>query len=39
MYYQVVSQCTQSLKNIETWLDKAESPSGVFIKDCIAFVT
>lgn len=24
MYYQVVSQCTQSLKNIETWLDKAE---------------
>ena len=24
MYYQVVSQCTQSLKNIEAWLDKAE---------------
>ena len=24
MYYQVLSQCTQSLKNIETWLDKAE---------------
>jgi uncharacterized protein len=24
MYYQVVSQCTQSVKNIETWLDKAE---------------
>jgi uncharacterized protein len=24
MYYQVVSQCTQSLKNIEVWLDKAE---------------
>jgi hypothetical protein len=24
MYYQVVSQCTQSLKNVEAWLDKAE---------------
>jgi hypothetical protein len=24
MYYQVLSQCTQSLKNVETWLDKAE---------------
>jgi uncharacterized protein len=24
MYYQVVSQCTQSLKNVEVWLDKAE---------------
>jgi len=24
MYYQVISQCTQTLKNLETWLDKAE---------------
>ena len=24
MYYQVISQCTQSLKNLETGLDKAE---------------
>ena len=24
MYYQIVSQCTQSLKAIEAWLDKAE---------------
>jgi hypothetical protein len=24
MYYQVISQCTQALKNLETWLDKAE---------------
>jgi uncharacterized protein len=24
MYYQVVSQCAQSLKNVEAWLDKAE---------------
>jgi hypothetical protein len=24
MYYQVVSQCVQSLRNLETWLDKAE---------------
>ena len=25
MFYQVISQCTQALKNIETWLDKAEA--------------
>jgi len=24
MYYEVVSQCVQSLKNVEKWLDKAE---------------
>jgi hypothetical protein len=24
MYHQVISQCTQTLKNVETWLDKAE---------------
>src|ERR1700756_969068 len=24
MYYQVILQCTQTLKNLETWLDKAE---------------
>jgi uncharacterized protein len=24
MDYQVISQCTQTLKNLETWLDKAE---------------
>jgi hypothetical protein len=24
MYYRVVRQCSQSLKNLETWLDKAE---------------
>jgi hypothetical protein len=24
MYYQVLSQCRQSLKNVETWLDKVE---------------
>ncbi len=24
MYYQVIAQCAQSLKNLETWLDKAE---------------
>ena len=24
MYYQVISQCTQTLKNLETCLDKAE---------------
>src|SRR5712672_4570070 len=29
MYYQVVLQCTQSLKNVETWLDKAEQFAAV----------
>jgi hypothetical protein len=24
MYYQVIGQCTQALKNLEVWLDKAE---------------
>src|ERR1700709_1667623 len=24
MYYEAVSQCTRMLRNIETWLDKAE---------------
>jgi uncharacterized protein len=24
MYYQMISQCTQTLKHLETWLDKAE---------------
>jgi uncharacterized protein len=24
MYYQLIMQCAQSLKNLETWLDKAE---------------
>ncbi len=24
MHYQVISQCVQSLKSLEAWLDKAE---------------
>ena len=24
MYYHAIAQCTQALKNLETWLDKAE---------------
>src|SRR6202047_1282401 len=28
MYYRVVSQCSQSLKSVETWLDKAEQFAG-----------
>src|ERR1700744_6073572 len=28
MYYQIVSQCVQSLKNVGTWLDKAEQFAG-----------
>ena len=28
MYYQTISQCTQMLKNLENWLDKAEKYAG-----------
>src|SRR5260221_11949337 len=28
MYYQAISQCTQMLKNLERWLDKAEEYAG-----------
>src|SRR3984957_1249559 len=28
MYYQTISQCTQMLKNLESWLDKAEEYAG-----------
>jgi len=28
MYYQTISQCTQMLKNLEGWLDKAEEYAG-----------
>src|SRR5882762_3512843 len=28
MYYQTISQCTQMLKNLESWLDKAEQYAG-----------
>src|SRR2546425_10788619 len=28
MYYQAISQCTQMLKNLESWLDKAEEYAG-----------
>jgi hypothetical protein len=28
MYYQTISQCTQMLKNLENWLDKAEEYAG-----------
>lgn len=29
MYYHAISQCTQMLKNLEGWLDKAEAHAGV----------
>ena len=29
MYYQAISQCTQMLRNLESWLDKAEEHAGV----------
>ena len=28
MYYQAISQCTQTLKNMESWLDRAEEHAG-----------
>ena len=28
MYYQAISQCTQMLKNLESWFDKAEERAG-----------
>src|SRR6476659_1960002 len=28
MYYQAISQCTQMLKNLESWLNKAEEYAG-----------
>jgi hypothetical protein len=28
MYYQAISQCTQMLKNLDSWLDKAEEYAG-----------
>ena len=28
MYYQAISQCTQMLRNLESWLDKAEEHAG-----------
>jgi hypothetical protein len=28
MYYQAISQCTQMLRNLESWLDKAEAHAG-----------
>ena len=28
MYYPIIRQCVQALKNLETWLDKAEQHAG-----------
>jgi hypothetical protein len=28
MYYLIIHQCSQALKNIEVWLDKAEQHAG-----------
>ena len=43
MYYAAVSQCTQALRNLETWLDKAEQHAaakkfdvGVLLSDRLA---
>jgi hypothetical protein len=28
MYYEAISQCAQMLRNLESWLDKAEALCG-----------
>src|ERR1700730_13693653 len=39
MYYQVISQCAQALKNLETWLDKAEQHADAKKFDVDALMT
>jgi hypothetical protein len=39
MYYQTISQCTQMLKNLETWLDKAEEYAGAKTFDISVLMT
>jgi hypothetical protein len=39
MYYQVISQCTQMLKNLESWLDKAEEYAGAKTFDVSVLMT
>jgi uncharacterized protein len=39
MYYEVISQCTQTLKNIEGWLDKAENHAAAKTFDVNILVT
>jgi uncharacterized protein len=39
MYYQAISQCTQMLKNLESWLDKAEEYPGAKTFDVSVLMT
>jgi hypothetical protein len=39
MYYQIISQCTQTLKNVETWLDKAEHHAAAGAFDAAVLMT
>ena len=39
MYYQVIAQCTQALKNVEGWLDKAEADAAAKRVDAGALMT
>jgi len=39
MFYQVIAQCTQALKNIETWLDKAEQHAALKKYDVAVLMT
>ena len=35
MYHQVISQCTEMLRNLESWLDMAESELSVLSTQCL----
>jgi len=39
MYYQVISQCTQTLRNVEIWLDKAEQHAAAANLDVGVLIT
>jgi hypothetical protein len=39
MFYQVIAQCTQTLKNLETWLDKAEQHAALKKYDVAVLMT
>jgi hypothetical protein len=39
MFYQVIAQCTQTLKNIEPWLDKAEQHAALKKYDVAVLMT
>jgi hypothetical protein len=39
MFYQAIAQCTQALRNLETWLDKAEQHAALKKYDVAVLMT